>query len=301
MLRYPVARTHGPVMQGDQELRELCILVCGHHDHPCAHGLPRDEVLTAEVHAVSTLLLSDLHLDGSFPEAIAQFESFLSGPAHSAEALYILGDLFESWVGDDDDDPHRERVCRALRALSNAGIACYVCHGNRDFLLAHGFEARTGCRLLPDPTIVENYGERVLLTHGDALCTDDTSYQRLRSTVRATNWQRRFMRLSLATRRLLADAARAGSRDHTGMVAPEIMDANQAAILQVLRACKVRTVVHGHTHRPGSHEFSLDGTPARRHVLGAWYEQGSYLRWDARGFESVAVLPAGAAAVGGPE
>jgi UDP-2,3-diacylglucosamine hydrolase len=251
---------------------------------------------------LTTLLVSDLHLDGSLPEAITQFEAFLSGPARAAEALYILGDLFESWVGDDDNDPDRARVCAALRTLSSAGVACHVCHGNRDFLLGTGFEQRTGCRILVDPTIVECYGERVLLTHGDALCVDDTSYQRLRSTVRNAAWQRRFMRLSLATRRTLAEAARAGSRNHTGMVAADIMDANPDAIVAVLRACRVRTVVHGHTHRPGVHEFTVDGTPARRLVLGAWYEQGSYLRWDARGFAEVALdRGAGRSRGGGPE
>lgn len=238
---------------------------------------------------MSTLLVSDLHLDGALPAAIAEFESFLVGPARAVEALYILGDLFESWVGDDDDDPDRARVCTALRKLSETGVACHVCHGNRDFLLATGFERRTGCRILADPTIVERYGERVLLTHGDALCTDDTAYQRLRSTVRTAAWQRRFVRLSLATRRVLADAARAGSRNHTGMIAADIMDANQTAIVNVLRACQVRTLVHGHTHRPGVHAFTVDGTPAHRYVLGAWYEQGGYLRWDARGFEAVSL------------
>jgi UDP-2,3-diacylglucosamine hydrolase len=250
---------------------------------------------------LSTLLVSDLHLDGALPEAIAQFESFLSGPVRAAEALYILGDLFESWVGDDDDDPDRARVCAALRSLSGAGVACHVCHGNRDFLLGTGFEQRTGCRILADPTIVERYGERVLLTHGDALCVDDLSYQRLRSTVRNTSWQRRFMRLSLATRRTLAEAARAGSRNHTGMVAPDVMDANPNAIVNVLRACRARTMVHGHTHRPGIHEFAVDGVPARRLVLGAWYEQGSYLRWDARGFAPVVLVRGGPSRGGGPE
>ncbi len=238
---------------------------------------------------MSTLLASDLHLDGALPEAIAQFESFLSGPAREAEALYILGDLFESWVGDDDDDPDRARACAALRALTSGGVACYVGHGNRDFLMGRGFEQRTGCRILPDPTIVERYGSRVLLTHGDALCVEDTAYQHLRSVVRSAAWQRRFMRLPLATRRLLADAARAGSRTHTGMMAADIMDASPSAVVSVLRACRVRTMVHGHTHRPALHEFTVDGQSARRLVLGAWYEQGSYLRWDERGFESVAL------------
>ncbi|HEV7432910.1 MAG TPA: UDP-2,3-diacylglucosamine diphosphatase [Steroidobacteraceae bacterium] len=244
---------------------------------------------------MSTLLVSDVHLDGTLPEAIAQFETFLSGPARAAEALYILGDLFESWVGDDDDDPDRARVCAALRALSRAGVACHVCHGNRDFLMATGFEDRTGCRILADPSIVERYGERVLLTHGDALCIDDTAYQHLRSVVRSAAWQHRFMRLPLDTRRLLADAARAGSRNHTGMMAAAIMDVNPTAIVNVLRACQVRTMIHGHTHRPAFHDMTIDGAPARRLVLGAWYEHGSYLRWDERGFTSVAVADAAAA------
>jgi UDP-2,3-diacylglucosamine hydrolase len=232
-----------------------------------------------------TLFISDLHLDGSHPAAIGQFESFLSGPARSADALYILGDLFESWIGDDDDDADRQRVCQALRALTAAGVACHVGHGNRDFLLGRGFEQRTGCRILPDPTIIERHGERVLLTHGDALCIGDVSYQRLRRVVRNPAWQRRFMRLPLATRRTLALAARAGSRAHTGMVAADIMDASESAVTDVMRACGVQALVHGHTHRPGVHELLVANAPARRYVLGAWYEQGSCLRWDENGFE----------------
>ena len=243
---------------------------------------------------MSTLLASDLHLDGTLPDAIAQFEAFLSGPARSADALYILGDLFESWVGDDDDDAERARVCAALRALTGAGVACYACHGNRDFLMGPGFEQRTGCRLIPDPTVIELYGERVLLTHGDALCTGDAAYQRLRSTVRNPSWQRRFLRLPLATRRGLAAAAREGSRAHTGMAAPDIMDASEPAVLAALRAVGVRTLIHGHTHRPAVHELLLDGARAHRYVLGAWYQQGSVLRRDRAGFELMS-LPRAAA------
>ena len=234
---------------------------------------------------MTVLFVSDLHLDTAFPAAVAQFGAFLTGPALEADALYILGDLFESWVGDDDDDPVRTRVCAALRALSAAGVACYVCHGNRDFLLGTGFERRTGCRMLADPTVIDLYGERVLLTHGDALCTDDTAYQRLRTIVRTAPWQRRFLRLSLPTRRRLADAARAGSRAHTRVVTPIIMDANPAAIAAVMRSAQVRTLVHGHTHRPGVHNLTLDGAAAQRIVLGAWYEQGSVLKWDRHGYE----------------
>ena len=244
---------------------------------------------------VSTLFVSDLHLDAAFPAAVAQFAQFLAGPAREAEALYILGDLFETWVGDDDEDAERARVCAALRDLSDAGVACHVCHGNRDFLLGTGFEQRTGCRLLADPTIIDLYGERVLLTHGDALCTADPSYQRLRSVVRSPAWQRRFLRLPLATRRSLAEEARAGSRAHTGMAAAGIMDASEDAVVRAMSACAVRTLIHGHTHRPAVHELLVDGASAHRIVLGAWYEQGSCLRWDARGYELLS-LPRG-----GPE
>lgn len=250
---------------------------------------------------MSTLFVSDLHLDAALPAAIAQFEGFARGPARGVEALYILGDLFESWVGDDDDDAGRERVCAALRELTASGVACYACHGNRDFLLAAGFEQRSGCRVIGDPTIIDLYGERVLLTHGDLLCTGDRAYQQLRSVVRTASWQRRFLRLPLATRRQLADAARAGSRAHTGMAAPEIMDVSEPAVLAALRAAGVRRMIHGHTHRPAVHEFGLDGASAYRYVLGAWYEQGSCLRCSADGYELLMLPRTGASAGGGPE
>src|SRR5258706_5866376 len=161
---------------------------------------------------VTTLFVSDLHLDAAFPAAVAQFASFLKEEARAAQALYILGDLFETWVGDDDDDAQRAGVCPALRALSDAGVACHVCHGNRDFLLGTGFEQRTGTRLLADPTIIDLYGERVLLTHGDPLCTADPSYQRLRSVVRSPSWQRRFLRLPLSPPR------RTGVKSQLGVI-----------------------------------------------------------------------------------
>src|SRR5260221_5614282 len=175
---------------------------------------PMDEFI------VTTLFVSDLHLDAAFPAAVAQFASFLQEEARDAEALYILGDLFESWVGDDDDDAERAGVCAALRALSDEGVACHVCHGNRDFLLGTGFEQRTGCRLLADPTIIDLYGERVLLTHGDALCTADPSYQRLRSVVRDPAWQRRFLRRPLAPRPGPAPDARPRGRPPPRQAAP---------------------------------------------------------------------------------
>jgi UDP-2,3-diacylglucosamine hydrolase len=250
---------------------------------------------------MSTLFVSDLHLDAAYPEAIAQFESLLEGPAREAEALYILGDLFEAWIGDDDDDPARARVCAALRALADSGVALYVLHGNRDFLLGAGFERRSGARLLPDPTIIELGGERVLLTHGDALCTADRAYQRLRAIVRRPRWQRRLLRLPLAARRLLSAAARAGSRAHTGRVAETIMDVDPATVRAALAAAPARVLIHGHTHRPGLEPLPEVAAGARRIVLGAWYEQGSLLRHAHGAFELLTLpraAPSGIAAAG---
>jgi UDP-2,3-diacylglucosamine hydrolase len=230
---------------------------------------------------VARLFVSDVHLDVSAPEATAQFLAFLQGEASRAEALYILGDLFEAWVGDDDADPGKERVCQGLRALVAGGVPCFAMHGNRDFLLGGGFCERSGCQLLPDPVVARIDGEDVLLTHGDALCTDDGSYQELRSVVRDPVWQQRFLALPRERREVLADEARAGSRRHTTRTIPTIMDVNPAAVAAAFRATAVRRMIHGHTHRPGVHAHQVDGEPVVRMVLGAWYEQGSYISCEA--------------------
>jgi UDP-2,3-diacylglucosamine hydrolase len=240
---------------------------------------------------VTTLFVSDLHLDAAWPAAGLQFIQFLRDTAGGADALYVLGDLFESWVGDDDLDPHRAAVVRALGELTTRGVPVFVMHGNRDFLLGERFAAMSGCALLDDPVVIEIHGAPVLLTHGDLLCTGDVSYQRLRSQVRRPAWQRRFLRLPLATRRLLAGAARAGSQQHTQRLQPEIMDVEPAAVQAALRHSGARTLVHGHTHRPGRHELSVAGTSALRLVLGAWYEQGSVLRWDRGAVPQLEFLP----------
>jgi UDP-2,3-diacylglucosamine hydrolase len=234
---------------------------------------------------MSRLFVSDVHLDASAPAAIEQFLGFLDTHAKNAEALYILGDLFEVWVGDDDSDADKKVVAAALRALTTRGVACFILHGNRDFLLGRGFCDETGCRLLPDPVVAEFDGERVLLTHGDALCVDDHSYQELRSVVRTAPWQRRFLALPLSDRELLANQARAGSRQHTSRTIPKIMDVNSDAVAQAFRVAEVRRMIHGHTHRPGIHDTVIDGAPTQRIVLGAWYEQGSYLVYERGTYE----------------
>ncbi|HKE43781.1 MAG TPA: UDP-2,3-diacylglucosamine diphosphatase [Steroidobacteraceae bacterium] len=234
---------------------------------------------------MSTLFVSDLHLDAQHPEITSQFLEFLSGEARQAQALYILGDLFEVWIGDDDPEPEKRRVIAALRALTASGVPCYVMHGNRDFLLGERFCADSGCQLLEDPTIIHLHGQRVLTMHGDALCTDDHAYQKLRAMVRDPGWQRMFLALSHEQRRMLAEQARAGSKAHIAQAMSTIMDVNQQAVATAMRATGVQLLLHGHTHRPNVHRFDLDGTPAARIVLGDWYDQGSVLRWDEGGFD----------------
>jgi UDP-2,3-diacylglucosamine hydrolase len=236
------------------------------------------------------LFVSDVHLGEDSAPAIGQFLEFLSAHAARAETLYILGDLFESWVGDDDRSEAALTVCAALKRLTDRGLPCFVLHGNRDFLLGSGFCERTGCRLLTDPVVAELDGERVLITHGDALCTDDHAYQELRSIVRRNDVQRRFLALPLAARETLANEVRAGSRRHTARTVPTIMDVNAEAVERAFRAAGVRRMIHGHTHRPGVHDLTVDGASAQRIVLGAWYEQGSYLSCE-RGSYELRALP----------
>jgi UDP-2,3-diacylglucosamine hydrolase len=232
---------------------------------------------------MTTLVVSDLHLDPSHPEIAAQFHAFLAGPAREADALYVLGDLFEAWIGD-DAGTHRDTIA-ALRAASDAGVALYFMHGNRDFLLGPRFCREAGGELLTDPTIVEADGQRALLTHGDALCTDDTPYQRLRAMVRDPVWQAQFLALSREQRQALANEARAGSRAHTSTQQRMLMDVNPDAVARTFRDAGVDTIVHGHTHRPGVNAHDVDGRKRTRIVTGDWYSQGSVLRWDARGFD----------------
>jgi len=237
---------------------------------------------------VTTLFISDLHLDGTRPDITAQFLDFLEREAQAAEALYILGDLFEAWIGDDDPDPDKRRVIHGLRAVTRAGVKSFLIHGNRDFLIGSRFCHETGVELLHDGTVIDLYGRRVLLMHGDLLCIDDHSYQRLRRIVRNPIVQFVMRRLTLRQRQKLAERMREGSKEHIksmDIAAPQIMDVNQDEVRRTMERFGVDCIIHGHTHRPAVHELQVDGKPALRIVLGDWYEQGSVLRWDRRGFE----------------
>jgi UDP-2,3-diacylglucosamine hydrolase len=235
--------------------------------------------------SVAILFISDLHIDATRPDITEQFIEFLRSEARTADALYILGDLFESWVGDDAADAGQSAAIAELKALTAAGVACFVMHGNRDFLLGPQFCLDSGAVLLPDPLLVTLYGEPVLVMHGDALCTDDRAYQRLRATVRDADWQRQFLALSVAARRALAGAARVGSRAHTASMEYAITDVNDLSVAVALRSAGTATLLHGHTHRPGIHPLDVDGRACTRIVLGDWYTQGSVLSWDSSGPE----------------
>ena len=234
---------------------------------------------------MATLFISDLHLHAERPDGIEQFLSFIRTEAAHASALYILGDLFEAWIGDDDTDPSLAPIIGALAELKRTGVPCYFMHGNRDFLIGKRFAAATGCELLDEWHVVEIEGQHVLLTHGDLLCTDDTPYQALRSMVRDSVWQREFLAKSLEERRAIVADLRERSKTETADKPAEIMDVNRDAVEAALRRYEVSVLLHGHTHRPAVHELVTDGARATRIVLGDWYHRGSVLRWDTGGFD----------------
>ena len=233
---------------------------------------------------MTVLFISDLHLTAGDAETTRRFIEFTDGPARAARELYILGDLFEAWIGDDDDDPRIAPIVDAIARLTRSGVACALMHGNRDFLLGKRFCETTGCRLLGDYERVTVFGQSVLLTHGDLLCTDDTRYMTLRAELRSAAWQREFLAKTLAERRQIASDLRQLSATEIAGKSAYIMDVNQTAVERAMREFDVTLLLHGHTHRPAVHRFTLGGKPAARIVLGAWYEQASVLRWTADGF-----------------
>lgn len=232
---------------------------------------------------MATLLISDLHLDPARPAMLAAFELLLAGPARNAEALYILGDLFEAWIGDDEDSDLAARVAAAIRALSGLGVPVAFQHGNRDFLLGGDYAARCGMRLLGDAAVETLAGVPTLLMHGDSLCLGDSAYLAFRAQVRDPAWQRAFLARPLAQRRAFADAARAESTRHTAGTAAVLMDVTPDAVRQAMHDRGVVRLIHGHTHRPALHAFDLDGAAVVRCVLPDWYETAGGVWVDAQG------------------
>ncbi len=242
---------------------------------------------------MATLFISDLHLCPTRPAINRVFFDFLRVPAAQAEALYILGDLFEYWAGDDDDDPFNAEVLAALRELAALGVALYLLHGNRDFLIGERFATACGARLLPDPTQVNLDGTPTLLMHGDTLCTDDVRYQDFRAKVRTPAWQQQFLAQSLAARKQIIAGLRAENAAEKKLKSEAIMDVTVATVEARLRNYGYPRLIHGHTHRPAIHQHIVDGRHCERWVLADWYTGGSYLHCDAQGCR-VVKLPAAA-------
>jgi UDP-2,3-diacylglucosamine hydrolase len=224
-----------------------------------------------------TLFIADLHLDSKWPAKTNLCLKFLAGRARQAEALYILGDLFEVWLGDDDNEPSYQSILTALHQLTTVGVVVSVMPGNRDFLLGKDFVKRTGCQLIPDPSVIDLYGVPTLLMHGDVLCTLDVDYQQFRQQVRHPIWQQQFLAQPLEQRRLLAKQVRTYSQAQTQTIAAAIMDVTTEAVITALEENSVYQLIHGHTHRAGQYPLEVKGLPAYRWVVGEWHQQGATL------------------------
>lgn len=235
-----------------------------------------------------TLFIADLHLCESRPAIVATFERFLAGPAREAQALYILGDLFEYWPGDDAAAlPFYAGIAARLRELSASGVALFLTHGNRDFLIGEKLTAAIGAVLLDDPHVVDLHGTRTCLMHGDTLCTDDVDYQGFRAQVREIEWQRGFLAAPLAARIETAERLRRQSTAAKGQKEETIMDVNDAAVAAVFRHSGCRRLIHGHTHRPATHRLSVDSIERERWVLNDWYSEGGYLECTRAGCRQI--------------
>lgn len=227
---------------------------------------------------MATLFIADLHLQTEEPAITAGFLRFLQGEARKADALYILGDLFEAWIGDDDPNPLHRDVAAAIHSLVKAGVPCYFLHGNRDFLIGKGFARESGMTLLPEEKVLDLYGRQVLIMHGDTLCTDDTGYLAFRAKVHTPWIQTLFLALPLFIRKRIAAKMRADSKAANSSKSMTIMDVNPQAVVNVMEKHAVQWLIHGHTHRPDVHTLNANGMPAHRVVLGAWHREGSMVK-----------------------
>lgn len=227
---------------------------------------------------MTTLFIADLHLCTEEPAITAGFLRFLAGDARKADALYILGDLFEAWIGDDDPNPLHREMAAAIKALTDSGVPCFFIHGNRDFLIGKHFARESGMTLLPQEKVLDLYGRNVLIMHGDTLCTDDTGYQAFRAKVHQPWLQKLFLSLPLFIRQRIAAKMRANSKAANSSKSLEIMDVNPQAVIAEMEKHQVQWLIHGHTHRPAVHELTANAQPAFRVVLGAWHTEGSMIK-----------------------
>lgn len=232
---------------------------------------------------MNALFISDLHLSEERPHTTAAFLAFLASKARHCGQLYILGDFFDAWIGDDDDRPLANTIAAGLQPLADSGVAIFFQHGNRDFLLGEQYAQRCGMALLPELHVIDWPAGRCLLAHGDQFCTQDVAYQQFRTLVRNPDWQQEFLAKPLVERRAIAAQLRARSREANSLKAEDIMDVTPAEVLQALDAHRCEVLIHGHTHRPARHPLQLlDGTPAERVVLGEWAEDIWYANVSAQ-------------------
>jgi len=237
---------------------------------------------------VATLFIADLHLQTEEPAITAGFLRFLRGEAKSADALYILGDLFEAWIGDDDPNPLHREMAAAIKVLVDSGVPCFFVHGNRDFLLGKRYARDCGMTLLAEETVLDLYGRNILIMHGDTLCTDDTGYLAFRAKVHTPWIQTLFLALPLFIRSRIAAKMRAGSKAANSSKSMTIMDVNPQAVASVMAKHQVQWLIHGHTHRPYMHDLTVNDKPAHRVVLGAWHTEGSMIKVTPDGVELIA-------------
>jgi len=237
---------------------------------------------------VATLFIADLHLQTEEPAITAGFLRFLQGEARHADALYILGDLFEAWIGDDDPNPLHREIAIAIKALVDSGVPCFFVHGNRDFLLGKRYARDCGMTLLAEETVLDLYGRNILIMHGDTLCTDDTGYLAFRAKVHNPWIQTLFLAVPLFIRSRIAAKMRAGSKAANSSKSMTIMDVNPQAVASVMAKHQVQWLIHGHTHRPYMHDLTVNDKPAHRVVLGAWHTEGSMIKVTPDGVELIA-------------
>jgi len=226
---------------------------------------------------MTIIFVSDLHLEEKQPDSTEIFFRFLQHKVKHAKALYILGDFFESWIGDDNDTQFNQSIINALNKTVSSGIPIYFIHGNRDFLLGKKFFKASACQLLPDEYVLNLFGIPTLLMHGDTLCIEDISYLKFRKKSRNWFFQKMFLLKSLRTRKELADRYRQASKNHISTLPDHIMDVTNSEVERIMKKNNVQHLIHGHTHRQNKHEFHLNGKPATRIVLGAWHHQGNAL------------------------
>lgn len=234
---------------------------------------------------MAILFISDLHLHESRPHITRAFFHFLHTQAKNTEQLYILGDFFDAWIGDDDDSQLNMEVAAELKNLSETGTQIFLMHGNRDFLLGEVFATKAGAKIITDPTVIDLYGQPTLLMHGDSLCTDDTDYIAFRQQVRSPMWQQQILAQPIAARRALAAQLREKSQAMNSLKAEDIMDVNQAEVARVMQNTNVKRLIHGHTHRPARHPISIENETAERIVLGDWHDNGWAIYADSEKIE----------------